>query len=127
MRRLANGFRYMVLPRKSLAAGDASHVSFRLHVTGGWLAEKAGERGLVHLLEHLETEGSTDFTADDLIKLRDGLTVANEWGAWTSPETTNYYFSSRTSDIATIDRLFHFLGGIPSGMHFAKAAVDRQR
>lgn len=127
MRRLANGFRYMVLPRTSLAAGDASHVSFRLHVTGGWLAEKAGERGLVHLLEHLETEGSTDFTADDLIKLRDGLTVANEWGAWTSPETTNYYFSSRTNDIATIDRLLHFLGGIPSGMHFDKAAVDRQR
>jgi len=127
MRRLTNGFRYMVLPRKSLAAGDASHVSFRLHVTGGWLAERAGERGLVHLLEHLETEGSNNFTADDLIRLRDGLTVANEWGAWTSPETTNYYFSSRTNDITTIDRLLRFSGGIPSGMHFDKAAVDRQR
>jgi predicted Zn-dependent peptidase len=127
VRRLANGFRYMVLPRKSLAAGDASHVNFRLHVTGGWLAEGQGERGLVHLLEHVETEGSSEFTADDLIKLRDGLTVANEWGAWTSPETTNYYLSSRTNDIATIDRLLHFLGGIPSGLHFDKAAVDRQR
>ncbi len=127
VRTLANGFRYVIVPRRSLAPQDAKRVSFRLHVEGGWLAEASGESGLVHLIEHVETEGSKNFTAADLIKLRDGMTVGSEWGAWTSPRATEYFFTSINNDTVTTDRLMMFLTGILQDLTFNKAAVDRQR
>jgi zinc protease len=125
--RLANGLRYIVVPRRSRAFEDAARVSFRMHVEGGWLAEKSGERGLAHLIEHMTTDANGELTPAEVVKLRDELTIATEWGAWTSPEGTEYFLSSRSNDVATLDRLMLYLHGIYRGMKFERAAVDRQR
>lgn len=127
VKRLPNGMRYVIVPRQSRAGQDRARVSFRMHVEGGWLAEAPGEQGLAHLIEHLELEGTSERTAADLIALRDTLTVASEWGAWTSPQASEYFFSSNGNDIASLDRLIAFLRGVVSDIKFDASTVDRQR
>jgi zinc protease len=127
VQRLANGFRYVIVPRRSRAFEDSARVSLRMHVQGGWLAETAGERGLAHLIEHMAMDANGELSAAQVVKMRDELTVAPEWGAWTSPEATEYFLSSQSNDVATIDRLMLYLAGISKGMKFDGAAVDRQR
>lgn len=127
VKRLPNGMRYLIVPRQSRAGQDATRVSFRMHVDGGWLAEGPGERGLAHLIEHLELEGTSNRSAADLIALRDTLIVASEWGAWTSPQASEYFFSSNSNDISSLDRLIAFLRGVASDIKVDASTVDRQR
>lgn len=127
VRRLGNGMRYVILPRQSTASQDAERVSFRMRVDGGWIGESKGEKGLAHLIEHMALEGTRGVSATEIAAMRDRLTVASEWGAWTSPQASEYFLTARTKDIASLDRLMAFFHGIATDMTFTNPGLDRQR
>jgi zinc protease len=125
--RLANGLRYIIIPRRSEAFQDTSKVAFRIRVDGGWPAEGPGENGLVHLIEHLPLEGNSRMSAEEVTTFRDQHTDVREWGAFTSPYASEYFLTTQTNDQSVIIDALRYLGGIAIGLPISAEGVERQR
>lgn len=125
--RLANGLRYIIIPRRSQAFQDTSKVAFRMRVDGGWPAEGPGENGLVHLLEHLPLEGNSRMSAEEVATFRDQHTDVREWGAFTSPYASEYFLTTLTNDQSVIIDALRYLSGIAIGLPISVEGVERQR
>lgn len=125
--RLANGLRYAILPRK----GNDPGVSFRLRVGGGFLVEqRPGERGLVHLLEHLIFHSPTRSAPNELRRFRQvglPLTLPDPAGGTTSWRESDYFVVSRTNQTADLDTLLGLFREVFSELTLRADAVDGQR
>ncbi len=86
--RLANGFRYVLMPNSE----PRDRVSLHLNVQVGSLSESDGQRGLAHFLEHLMFNGSTNFPPGELVKYfqRIGMQFGPDANAHTGFEETVY-------------------------------------
>nr|WP_137676423.1 insulinase family protein [Parerythrobacter lutipelagi] len=98
-----------------------------MHVKGGWQAERPGENGLVHLIEHLPREANGMMSPDEVIAFRDQATVVREWGAFTSPYASEYFLTTQTNDVAAIANALRYFRGIVDGMRISAEPVDQQR
>jgi len=125
--RLANGLRYIIIPRRSEAFQDASKVAIRMRVDGGWRAEVPGENGLVHLIEHLPLEANSRMSAEEVRTFRDQQTDVREWGAFTSPYASEYFLTTQTNDQSIIIDALRYLSGIAIGLPISSDGVERQR
>lgn len=125
--RLANGLRYIIIPRRSEAFQDSSKVAIRMRVDGGWRAEGPGENGLVHLIEHLPLEANSRMSAEEVRTFRDQQTDVREWGAFTSPYASEYFLTTQTNDQSVIIDALRYLSGIAIGLPISADGVERQR
>jgi len=121
---LANGMRFAILPRESNEPGYAIH----MRVEGGFIAEeRPGERGLVHLIEHLAFQGSTNLPQGGMIKVGLPLTFPAPSAGATDWQSSTYYLSSRTNDMSGLDTLLFLYREIASELVFTPEAVEQQR
>jgi len=86
--RLANGFRYVLMPNSE----PRDRVSMHLNVQSGSLNESDSQRGLAHFLEHLMFNGSTHFPPGELVKYfqRIGMQFGPDANAHTGFQETVY-------------------------------------
>lgn len=125
--RLANGLRYIIIPRRSEAFQDTSKVAIRMRVDGGWRAEGPGENGLVHLIEHLRSEGNSRMSAEEVSTFRDQHTDVREWGAFSSPYASEYFLTTQTNDQSVIADALRYFSGIAIGLPMSAEGVESQR
>ena len=86
--RLANGFRYALMPNRR----PQDRVSVHLYIRAGSLNETEAQRGLAHFLEHMLFNGSTHFPPGELIRYFQsiGMQFGNDANAHTSFDETVY-------------------------------------
>ncbi|MEE4538091.1 MAG: insulinase family protein [Erythrobacter sp.] len=125
--RLQNGLRFILVQRRSEAFEDSSRVAIRMRVAGGWQAEASGESGLSHLIEHLARAANGALSPKEVAAFRDKRTVIREWGAFTSPYSTEYFLTTLSNDENAIGDAFSYFVGIARNMRFSNETVDRER
>lgn len=125
--RLANGLRYVILPRRAGQPG----VGLFMKVEGGFLAERRpGERGLAHLIEHLVFHSPTRSAPNDLRRFRSvgmPLTFPEPAGATTTWRDSDYFLVARTAKLQDLDALLGLYREVASELTFRADAVDEQR
>jgi len=122
--RLANGLRYAILPRSNGEPGFTIY----MRVAGGFFAERRpGERGLVHLIEHIAFMGSTHLKPGEFQRVGQPLTLPAPSAASTSWQNSSYYLSSRSSDRQSIDTLLMTFREIASELTFPGPGVEKAR
>jgi len=121
---LANGLRYAILPRNNGEPGFTIY----MRVAGGFFAERRpGERGLVHLIEHIAFMGSTHLEPGAFQGTAQPLTFPAPSAASTSWQNSSYYLSSRSSDLRSIDTLLMTFREIASELTFPGPGVEKAR
>jgi hypothetical protein len=122
--RLANGLRYAIVRR------DGTEPGFTLYmrVAGGFIAERRpGERGLVHLVEHLALKGSTHLQPGAFQRVGLPLTVPAPSAASTNWQNSSYYLSARNGDANSVDTLLMLFREIASELTFPAQGVEDAR
>ena len=122
--RLANGLRYVVLRR------DGTEPGFTLYmrVAGGFIAERRpGDRGLVHMVEHLALKGSTHLEPGAFQRVGLPLTFPAPSAASTSWQNSSYYLSARNGDANSVDTLLMLFREIASELAFPARGVEEAR
>lgn len=122
--RLGNGLRYVILPRQA----DETGVAIYMQVEGGFLAEKRpGERGLVHLIEHLAFDGSTNLPSGEFRRIGLPLTHPAPSAGATNWRHSTYYLTSRTGRPEDLDKLLFLFREVASELTFLPETVERQK
>lgn len=124
---LENGLRYVVVTRRSSAFQDSSRVAIRMRIEGGWGAERDGENGLVHLIEHMPREANGQMSPEQVATFRDQETIVREWGAFTSPYASEFFLTTRSNTDPAIEQALRYFYGAVSGLRLTEELVDRQR
>jgi predicted Zn-dependent peptidase len=122
--RLANGLRFAILPR----SGNEPGFTVYMRVAGGFYAERRpGERGLVHLIEHIAFKGSSHLEPGALQRIGQPITFPAPSAASTSWQNSSYYLNSRSGDRQSVDTLLMLLREIGSELTFPEAGVREAR
>ncbi len=93
---LSNGARIIVVPTGAPSPGSRGVVSLQLWVSAGAGAERIGEFGCAHLLEHMIFKPTDESTTDDLASLLEGL--GGDVNAFTSHDETVYHATVPADD-----------------------------
>jgi len=85
---LENGVRYYLLS----APSQSNRIAMRLVVQAGSLQERPEERGLAHLVEHMQFEGTDHFGSQEIVNFLEsnGMKFGAGLNAYTSYESTQY-------------------------------------
>lgn len=98
---LANGFTYVILPRR----GSDKSVAILMRVTGGFLAEqRLSERGVAHMIEHLVFLSPTNVAPNEYRRFKQvgfPLTLSEPAGGTTSWRESDYFLASRTNKLGS--------------------------
>lgn len=123
--RLANGFRYVILPNRK----PEGRVALHLNVQVGSLMEQAHELGVAHFLEHMAFNGSRHFAPGELIPFfqRNGTAFGQDLNAHTGPQETVYKLNIAGSDPDNFDTALRFLRDVADGLDIQPAQVERER
>lgn len=122
---LANGMRYAI-KRNLTPSGE---VSVRLRVAAGSLAEKPGEAGIAHLIEHMTFRGTTHLPDGVAVKELEGLglRMGADVNAFTLPAQTYFTFDLPRNDPTTIDHALMLLREMASEAQFDAKALESER
>jgi len=97
---LENGIRYCILRN----AKPDNRVELRLVVRAGSLRETDSERGLAHLVEHMEFQGTGRFGPSEIVGFLEsnGMRFGGDLNAQTSYTDTQYYLDLPASEASAI-------------------------
>ena len=122
---LPNGLRYYVR-----ANGKPSHqAELRLVVKAGSVLEDDNQRGVAHLVEHMEFEGTSHFPEQGVIQFLSslGLAIGPDANAVTSYNDTQYTLRVPTDTRGVLDRALLVLEDWAHAATFDQDAIDRER
>ena len=123
---LPNGMHYSIKPNHKPEA----RVSLRLAVGIGATAEADDQRGLAHLCEHMNFNGSDHFKdADDLVAYLQsiGLRFGADANAYTSFDETVYMLDVPTDRDSVLDRGVTALSDFAGRAHLSEKEVKKER
>lgn len=122
---LPNGLRYAVMHN----ATPAHHMSLRLYIGSGSLAETDDQQGLAHFLEHMAFRGSKHIPDGEMIRIleRHGLAFGADTNASTSQTATIYQFDFPTADEESAGTGLLLLRDIASELTLSQASMDAER
>lgn len=122
--RLPNGLRYILKENRT----PRDRVSMHLYVHVGSLAEKEGEEGLAHFLEHMLFNGSTHFSPGELVKYfqRIGMQFGPDANARTGFSHTVYDIHLPTGDAESISEGLLVLNDFAQGALLLPDQVEKE-
>lgn len=124
---LANGFTYLILPRR----GKDTGVAILMRVSGGFLAEqRPTERGVAHLIEHLVFLSPTNVAPNEYRRFKQvgfPLTLPEPAGGSTSWRESDYYVVSRTNKPDDLDSLASLFREVSESLTFRSDAIENSR
>lgn len=122
--KLANGFRYALLP-----APRKGKVSLSLIVGAGSYIERPAERGYAHFTEHLAFTGSVHYPAGTAARFfeENGMKFGRDANAFTSGNRTVFRITLQKSDQKTLSESLQVLSDFAGGVLFAPESVARER
>lgn len=122
---LPNGMRYAI--KRNEKPTDA--VSIRLRIGSGSFAEKDGELGIAHFLEHMAFRGSANFSDGELVRSMErlGLRFGADTNAYTGREETVYQFDLARNDTQSLATGFEIFRDIASRLNISQSAIDSER
>jgi zinc protease len=105
------------------------HAELRLVVHAGSLQEDDDQRGLAHLIEHMEFEGSTHFPNRSLVNYFQsiGMTFGADINAATTFDNTTYQLRVPTGNADQLAKAFDVLQDWAGGATFDSVALAAQR
>jgi zinc protease len=123
--RLPNGLRYAILPN----GVGKSRVAFQLRIIGGHLAERQGEQGAAHLLEHMAFRGSKAIPEGQLrlIAAQFGMLMGKDVNAITGWGQTDYTFVSTDNRPETASTFLNILRHIAGELLLEEPSLDKER
>lgn len=122
---LPNGLRYAIMHN----ATPPGQLSLRLDIGSGSLAEREGQQGLAHFLEHMAFRGSVGVPDGELNRIlqRKGLALGADTNAFTTQEATVYKFDFPHSDRDSLDTGLMLFDEIAERLTLAPASIDAER
>lgn len=101
----------------------------RLHVDAGSYAERAGERGMAHFLEHMAFNGLRNFPAGTLIEWfqRHGMSFGADTNAHTGFSETVYKLDLPAGDLATLREGLRVMRDFADGLLLEEAEVQAEK
>lgn len=122
---LPNGMKYALLQNST----PKDSVVLRMRFDIGSFAEADDQRGLVHFLEHMAFNGSTNVPEGEMIKLleRKGLAFGADTNASTGFDETIYKLDLPNASDDLIDTGLMLMRETASELTIDPAAVDRER
>lgn len=123
--RLDNGLRYAIRAN----ATPAGTALVRMEIGSGSLAERNGEQGYAHFVEHMAFNGSTHVPEGEMVRLleREGLAFGADTNATTSYEQTQYRLDLPRNDPALLNTALMLMREAASELTFSPDAVERER
>jgi len=123
--RLANGFRYVVLPNNK----PKGRTSLHLVVLAGALNETEAQRGIAHFLEHMLFNGSTHYPPGELVKYfqRIGMQFGPDANAHTGFYETVYDINLPNSDRKSLQEALQVMQDYAEGALLLPAEIERER
>ncbi len=123
--KLANGFRYVVLPNHE----PKGRASLRLVVLAGSLQESDEQRGLAHFLEHMAFNGSTHYPPGTLVEFfqRMGMSFGGDTNANTSFDPTLYLLELAHADDPAIAEGLRIFSDYAGGLLLSEEEIERER
>ncbi len=122
---LPNGLRFYVRPN----AKPARQAELRLVVKAGSVLEDDDQRGLAHLVEHMQFEGTVHFPGQGINNFLGslGLSLGADANAETSFDDTQYTLRVPTDVPGALDRALTILEDWAGGATFDPSGIERQR
>jgi zinc protease len=122
---LPNGLTYFV--RKN--AKPEQHAIMRLAVKAGSIDEADDQRGLAHMLEHMNFNGGAHFKPGELVSYLEsiGSRFGADVNAYTSYDETVYMLDVPTEKAGALDRAFDALSDFAGGAALTPEEIDRER
>lgn len=122
---LENGMRYIIRPN----ATPAAQGMVQFWVGTGSVAERDGEQGFAHFVEHMAFNGSTNVPEGEMVKLleREGLAFGADTNASTGFDVTLYMLDLPRNDPALLDTALMLMRETASELLFEPDAVDREK
>ncbi len=122
---LPNGLTYFI--RKN--AKPEQHAIMRLAVKAGSIDEADDQRGLAHMLEHMNFNGGAHFKPGELVKYLEsiGARFGADVNAYTSYDETVYMLDVPTDRPGALARGFDALSDFAGGAILAPEEIDRER
>lgn len=122
---LENGLRYAILENDT-PTGTAA---MRLVFDTGSLAEQDHQRGLMHFIEHMAFNGTTNVPEGEMVQLleRYGLAFGPDTNAFTGREVVGYQLDLPSVDEAIINTGLFLMRETASEMTLDIEAIDRER
>ena len=119
---LPNGMRYAIMRNAAPAGG----LSVRLRFDVGAKVEGEGERGFVHLIEHLIFHGTPNIPEGSLplMLAHRGMRHWSDFNAFTSYDETVYRLDMTRSDVAARDAALLVMREIAGNLLFTRSVVD---
>src|SRR5258706_1844117 len=122
---LPNGLRFYVRPNGK----PARQAELRLVVKAGSVLEDDDQRGLAHLVEHMQFEGTVHFPGPGIKNFLGslGLSLGADANAETSFDDTQYTLRVPTDVPGALDRALTILEDWAGGATFDPSGIERQR
>ena len=122
---LPNGMRYAIQHNTHPEHG----VSFVFRVATGSFNEAPKDAGIAHFIEHMAFRGTTHIADGDVIKKLQtvGVGFGTDSNAYTSADSTVYFFDFPNNDKTTLDTGFLLTREIASELTFDPKTVDTER
>jgi zinc protease len=123
---LPNGLRYFIRPNAT--AADRGRVEIRLVVNAGSLAERTGEDGFAHLVEHMAFAGTRHFPGRSMLDWFEslGLRFGDDVNAYTTFDQTVFRMTV-PADTAVVSRAVEVVADWARGISFDSAAIAIER
>ncbi len=123
--KLPNGLTYFI--RKN--AKPEKRALLRLAVQAGSIDEEEDQRGLAHLLEHMEFNGSAHFRPGELVSYLEsvGVRFGPHVNAYTSFDETVYMLDMPTDKPGVLNRGFEALSDFAGGASLTDEEIERER
>ncbi len=123
--RLANGFRYALMPNGKPKDRTRMHLVVRT----GSLQESDEQRGIAHFLEHMLFNGSTHFPPGELIKYfqKIGMAFGPDANAHTGFYETVYDINLPLSDRQSLQEALQVMQDYAEGALLLASEIDRER
>ncbi|QQL44712.1 M16 family metallopeptidase [Sulfuriroseicoccus oceanibius] len=123
--KLENGVRYAILKNTE----PPNHVSLRLHIDAGSLAEADNQQGLAHFLEHMAFNGTEHFGPDELVTFlqNNGISFGAHLNAYTSFDETVYMLDLPDNNQELVDKGMLVIADWADGMSLIEEQIDHER
>lgn len=123
--KLANGLKYYIIQNKK----PENKIELRMVVNAGAILEDNDQRGLAHLMEHMNFNGLAHFPKNEVVHYLQsiGVEFGADLNAYTSFDETVYILPIPSDDKKKVDQGFQIIADWSGGALLENEEIDKER